>query len=49
MGFVGGPEVTHEEIREDGASGVEGRGVGIVLRVPFIFAFGKLFRRVFRA
>lgn len=49
MGLVGRTEVADEEVWEDGASGVEGGGVGIVLRVPFVFAFGELFRRVFGA
>lgn len=49
MGLVGGAEIAHEEVREDGASGIEGGRVGIVLRVPFVFALGELFGGVFGA
>lgn len=47
MGFVGGAEVADQKVGEDGSGGVEGGGVGLVLRVPIVFAFNELFWRVF--
>jgi len=45
--FIGGTEISCQEIGKDGSGGIEGCGVGFVLGVPFVFDFGELLGGVF--
>lgn len=40
-GFVRGARVADDEVGEDCAGGVEGRGGGLVAAVPFVFEVGE--------